>query len=254
MLTAAVLIGLFAGGHQPLAAAAEQTEHRTDAMDEYVLPDLVISGDRVRDEIADGMLHSAGGIGFLGQKDALETPFQAMTFDAAAITRFAAPNRNILDVLSLDPAVRAGRGGAGVPAPSPTRRTHPPPGRSGTGQGAPASTGSHAPGSSGRFPGAGTATQSPMDSDPPPHPGQSTQPLPGPTGHVGRHGNVIGTSGHQHTSHRNGDTAHEPGNSPTNRNEVTPLTASTRSDAAAAQLTGSWRAAPPGTGGTGRRG
>ncbi len=110
MLTAAVLIGLFTGGHQPLAAAAEQTEHHTDAMDEYALPDLVISGDRVRDEIADGMLHSAGGIGFLGQKDALETPFQAMTFDAAAITRFAAPNRNILDVLSLDPAVRAGRG------------------------------------------------------------------------------------------------------------------------------------------------
>ena len=151
-------------------------------------------------------------------------------------------------------AVRAGRAGTGFPAPSPTRRTHPPPGRSGTGQGAPAPTRSHAPGSSGRFPGAGTATQSPMDSDPPPHPGQSTQPLPGPTGHVGRHGNVIGTSGHQHTSHRNGDTAHEPGNSPTNRNEVTPLTASTRSDAAAAQLTGSWRAAPPGTGGTGRRG
>jgi len=54
MLTAAVLIGLFTGGHQPLAAAAEQTEHRTDAMDEYALPDLIIFGDRVRGEIADG--------------------------------------------------------------------------------------------------------------------------------------------------------------------------------------------------------
>lgn len=149
--------------------------------------------------------------------------------------------------------VRAGRGPGSRPLRPRAAHTHP---RAGPGRGwAPRRQPDRTPPA---HRGASRARARPLnpptDSDPPPHPGQSTQPLPGPTGHVGRHGNVIGTSGHQHTSHRNGDTAHEPGNSPTNRNEVTPLTASTRSDAAAAQLTGSWRAAPPGTGGTGRRG
>lgn len=110
MLTAAVLAGLSMGGHQVFAADAQQAAQPADAMDEYRLPDLVVSAARVEESLADGMVRSTGGIGFLGEKEALATPFQAMTFDAAAIDRFAAPNRNILDTLSLDPAVRVGRG------------------------------------------------------------------------------------------------------------------------------------------------
>ena len=110
MLTTAVMLGLCAGVQQSLAAAAEQTVEHSDAIGKYQLPDVLISAERVDEVLADGMVHSTGGIGFLGEKEALATPFQAMTFDAAAINRFAAPNRNILDVVSLDPAVRVGRG------------------------------------------------------------------------------------------------------------------------------------------------
>ena len=75
---------------------------------EYRIPDMTVTADR--DKLAGGWLWTEGNIGLMGEKNIMDTPFQVMAFDQAAIEQFSVPNRNLLDVLALNPAVRAGQG------------------------------------------------------------------------------------------------------------------------------------------------
>ena len=75
---------------------------------EYRIPDMTVTADR--DKLAGGWLWTEGNIGLMGEKNIMETPFQVMAFDQEAIEQFSVPNRNLLDVLTLNPAVRAGQG------------------------------------------------------------------------------------------------------------------------------------------------
>ena len=76
----------------------------TDKKPAFDLPTILVQGSR--DTIADGMVHTTENVGLLGAKDIMKTPFQSTNYDAKAIEQFAIPDRGMLDVLSLNPAVR----------------------------------------------------------------------------------------------------------------------------------------------------
>lgn len=74
----------------------------------FHLPTILVEGDT--GTIAGGLIHKTENLGLIGTKDVMKTPFQAITFDGKAIEQFSLPNRNILDVISFNPAVRVNPG------------------------------------------------------------------------------------------------------------------------------------------------
>lgn len=103
-LTLALLGSLAVMQFTETAQAASDGER----LDSYRLDEMIVEAER--DKLAGGFVDKTGNIGLLGEKDVMETPFQAMTFDKKALDQFNLPNRNILDTLSLDPAIRVGMG------------------------------------------------------------------------------------------------------------------------------------------------
>lgn len=84
-----------------------------EEIEEYSLGEVVVEGeaDAGKADLAGGMMSSTQTVGMLlGEKDILEVPLHEVTFSREALDTYAQPGRGMLDVLSLDPSVRAQHG------------------------------------------------------------------------------------------------------------------------------------------------
>ncbi len=76
------------------------------------LDEVIVTADRYDVDsaqlapVAAGMVGTKQNVGTLGTQDVMDVPFQQMTFTKKAMETFAQPQRSIMDVLSLSPAVR----------------------------------------------------------------------------------------------------------------------------------------------------
>ncbi len=100
---AAALTGVHSWSEGSICAAANKQQSEAHHLTETVV-------EAPRAKLAGGLIDKRENVGLLGEKDVMETPFQAMTFDQRALEQFSLPDRTILDTLSLSPAARVGQG------------------------------------------------------------------------------------------------------------------------------------------------
>lgn len=81
---------------------------------DYQLDTIYVEGERDANEagtLPGGFLKETAATGFLGTNDVMATPFTVSNISQKAIRHFSAPYNGITDAMSLDPSVRADRGG-----------------------------------------------------------------------------------------------------------------------------------------------
>ena len=107
---AAVLAALGTGSMwMSSVSAAEKTNAHgggTDSVDTYELPTLVVSGERMAEEMRDSFVAQGGSVGILGEKSAMETPFSTTHITQQTIAAFGDPTQPLDSVLSVSPSVR----------------------------------------------------------------------------------------------------------------------------------------------------
>ena len=104
-LISAVLLGLAAGcfGSHMTAYAAEEK----DGIDTYTIGDFVVTGERYGEELPGGFMKESSQVGLLGEKDAMEVPFQAISLTQKTIDVFGAnPSEASTAILVNAPAIR----------------------------------------------------------------------------------------------------------------------------------------------------
>lgn len=101
-LAMSVLCAIASVGFVVSASAAEQTMHGN-------LDEVVVEGSA--DVLPGGMAKEAVTIGMIGKQDIMSAPMTVSEISNKTIEKFATPNGGISDALSLDPSVRADRGG-----------------------------------------------------------------------------------------------------------------------------------------------
>ena len=85
-----------------MSASAEDVAHGN-------LDEVVVEGSA--DVLPGGMAKEAVTIGMIGKQDIMSAPMTVSEISNKTIEKFATPNGGISDALSLDPSVRADRGG-----------------------------------------------------------------------------------------------------------------------------------------------
>ena len=101
-LAMSVLCAIASVGFVVSASAAEQTMHGN-------LDEVVVEGSA--DVLPGGMAKEVVTIGMTGKQDIMSAPMTVSEISNKTIEKFATPNGGISDALSLDPSVRADRGG-----------------------------------------------------------------------------------------------------------------------------------------------
>lgn len=101
-LAMSVLCAIASVGFVVSASAAEQTMHGN-------LDEVVVEGST--DVLPGGMAKEVVTIGMTGKQDIMSAPMTVSEISNKTIEKFATPNGGISDALSLDPSVRADRGG-----------------------------------------------------------------------------------------------------------------------------------------------
>ena len=101
-LAMSVLCAIASVGFVVSASAAEQTMHGS-------LDEVVVEGSA--DVLPGGMAKEVVTIGMTGKQDIMSAPMTVSEISNKTIEKFATPNGGISDALSLDPSVRADRGG-----------------------------------------------------------------------------------------------------------------------------------------------
>ncbi len=87
------------------ASAAE----RAEAMDSYELAPVEVAGQRQAEEenTAEGIFVAReGSVGFLGNKDTMETPFTTTNVTQETIKSFSDPSQPLDSVLAVSPSIR----------------------------------------------------------------------------------------------------------------------------------------------------
>ena len=96
----AVLLGLAAGCAGHLTACASD-------IDTYTIGDLVVTGERYGEELPGGFVKESGSVGLLGEKEAMDTPFQSISLTQKTIDVFGAnPSEASTSILVNAPAIR----------------------------------------------------------------------------------------------------------------------------------------------------
>ena len=85
-----------------VSASAEETMHGQ-------LEEVVVEGSG--DVLPGGFVKEKAQVGLMGKQDVMNAPMTISEFSNKTLTTFAAPNTGLSDALSLDPSVRADRGG-----------------------------------------------------------------------------------------------------------------------------------------------
>mgnify|MGYP000953856435 CR=1 FL=1 len=84
------------------ASAAEKTA----GMDSYELAPVNVEGERAAAETEGVFVARAGSVGFLGDKDTMETPFTTTNISQETIKSFGDPSQPLDSVLSISPSIR----------------------------------------------------------------------------------------------------------------------------------------------------
>ena len=103
-----VLLGMTTASAGGFLFPGEVAEAK-DSIDTYTLGDLVVTGTRYGEELPGGFMKESSQVGLLGEKDAMEVPFQAISL-----------TQKTIDVLAPIPARRPRRSSS-TPRPSATR-------------------------------------------------------------------------------------------------------------------------------------
>lgn len=85
-----------------VSASAEETMHGQ-------LEEVVVEGSG--DVLPGGFVKEKAQVGLMGKQEVMNAPMTISEFSNKTLTTFAAPNTGLSDALSLDPSVRADRGG-----------------------------------------------------------------------------------------------------------------------------------------------
>ncbi len=101
-LVMSVLCAVASVGFVVSASAAEETMQGN-------LDEVVVEGSR--DVLPGGMAKEITPVGIVGTQNIMSAPMTVTNLSQKAITTFASPNTGLSDALSLDPSVRADRGG-----------------------------------------------------------------------------------------------------------------------------------------------
>ena len=101
ILAALAVITMVSGANVPVMAEVSQ------------LDEVVVEADRYRQNGNESVIKPLGvvadqvqNVGLLGEKDALETPFNSMTLTRKDLDYFGSPEKGPTDMLTLNPAVR----------------------------------------------------------------------------------------------------------------------------------------------------
>lgn len=101
ILAALAAIMMVSGANVPIMAEVSQ------------LDEVVVEADRYRQNGNESVIKPLGvvadqvqNVGLLGEKDALETPFNSMTLTRKDLDYFGSPEKGPTDMLTLNPAVR----------------------------------------------------------------------------------------------------------------------------------------------------
>ena len=101
-LAASVLCAVASVGFAAGVSAEEKLE-------DHSLPAMVVEGSA--DTLPGGFAKEEASVGIVGSQDIMSAPMTVTTLSNKTLTVFASPNTGLSDALSLDPSVRADRGG-----------------------------------------------------------------------------------------------------------------------------------------------
>lgn len=115
-LLAAAIVCAVAAGFTPAAAYAQETAETPapaggQKIPEYTMDKVVVEGKQDKPDspgaLADGFALNSGGVGFLGEKAVLETPFTQTTLTNKTVETFGAPGLPLDSILTNSPSVQA---------------------------------------------------------------------------------------------------------------------------------------------------